>query len=190
MNNKTYISPNKFISYNMILKNINNEDEIIFYDHLLYNYLEDKFKTGKLNIKNKRILDLGSNIGSYCFLSEKYGGISTGVECNIELYNISNIIKDKIKSNVKFINADINNYDIKNKYDIIYLFDGPLGKNDLLKTINRLLVKLLLSNAKYFYLIGTYNMLEKYFTNIYHLAYIEKIDSEIYFKIYKKNKSR
>lgn len=176
----------------MILKNINNEDEIIFYDHSVYDFLENKFKNNKLDIKNKKILDIGSNIGSYCFLSEKYGGISTGVELSIELYNISNIIKDKIKSNVKFINVDINNYDIKNKYDIIYLFNDPIYIGYSQKFITNFLIKLLTSNAEYIYYIFTIddNHLTKYFTNIYSVIDIEKISDDLYFTLYKKNKSR
>ncbi len=187
---KTYISPNKFISYDTLFANINHKNEIAFYDHSAYNFLENKFKSGELDIKDKRVLDVGSNIGSYCFLSEKYGAIVTGVDFNTELYNISNIIKEKIKSNVEFLNININKIDITNKYDIVYLFNDPILIKDSVNITIRFLLQLLKSNIEYVYIIHDEEITDRYLAENIAISYDiinrEYIGDDLYFLMYKK----
>ena len=184
------ISPNKFISYDTLFANINHKNEIVFYDHSAYNFLENKFKSGELDIKDKRVLDVGSNIGSYCFLSEKYGAIVTGVDFNTELYNISLMIKNKLNSNVEFLNININDYYMKNKHDVIYLFNDPVTMRKSPELVLNFLLKVLTSNIEYIYLINDDNdgdlYLARNLTKMYNIVNKEKINNNnIYFTLYK-----
>ena len=73
-------------------------------------------------IKNKRVLDIGSNMGMMSIECAKQAKLVHGIETSIGYIEISNIIKKYFNlSNVNFINESFIDYNksSKNKYDVI-----------------------------------------------------------------------
>jgi len=101
---------------------ISNDTELIDDLTFIYqNYIGD--------ISAYNILDIGCNIGTYCFSSyynkAKY---IEGIDLNSNLIDIANETKNKLNINdtsIKFINSDIFDIDFKNKkFDIILYFNN------------------------------------------------------------------
>jgi len=77
-------------------------------------------------VKGKTVLDIGCNVGAFCFLSEKAGaGEVHGIDIDPGFINTAKVLADIKKSGVKFHTVDLNGamgYFGKGKFDISYAF--------------------------------------------------------------------
>tara|TARA_B110000114_G_C15000848_1_gene360675 strand:+ start:191 stop:880 length:690 start_codon:yes stop_codon:yes gene_type:complete len=98
---------------------------------------------------NKKILDIGSNIGAILFEIKNNYNFAKGIEYNKNLVEISNKINEKLKiKNIEFICEDFLNYNFLETFDMIlslanhHTFDKGISSiNDYLKKIDNILDK-------------------------------------------------
>tara|TARA_B100000029_G_scaffold448034_1_gene470252 strand:- start:444 stop:1139 length:696 start_codon:yes stop_codon:yes gene_type:complete len=72
---------------------------------------------------NKRILDIGTNIGAILLNMKENYIEGLGIEYNPKLIDIAEMIRDyKNKNKIKFICSDFINFDFKESFDVIFSF--------------------------------------------------------------------
>ena len=82
--------------------------------------------------KNKTVLDIGSNCGFFSIYVSKFVERIFGVEINPYLVAISNDVKDYLNiKNINFINSSFEEFQINEKFDIIFSFanDSTIDDN-------------------------------------------------------------
>lgn len=128
-----YISYPEYINKDELIYKLNNTDSTKSYyisnDTELIDDLTFIYQNYIGDISRYNILDIGCNIGTYCFLSyynkAKY---IEGIDLNSNFIDIANETKNILNINdnyINFINSDIFDIDFKNKkFDIILYFNN------------------------------------------------------------------
>lgn len=128
-----YISYPEYINKDELIYKLNNTDSTKSYyisnDTELIDDLTFIYQNYIGDISAYNILDIGCNIGTYCFLSyynkAKY---IEGIDLNSNFIDIANETKNILNINdnyINFINSDIFDIDFKNKkFDIILYFNN------------------------------------------------------------------
>lgn len=128
-----YISYPEYINKDELIYKLNNADSTKSYyisnDTELIDDLTFIYQNYIGDISAYNILDIGCNIGTYCFLSyynkAKY---IEGIDLNSNFIDIANETKNILNINdnyINFINSDIFDIDFKNKkFDIILYFNN------------------------------------------------------------------
>ena len=92
----------------------------------------NEYNIGSLFSKNKNVLDIGSNCGFVSLYTSEFVKSVIGVEINPFLVKISNDTKAFLGTqNVKFICSTFEEYETKEKFDIVYSFanDSTIDNN-------------------------------------------------------------
>ena len=92
----------------------------------------DEYNIGSLFSKNKNVLDIGSNCGFVSLYTSEFVKSVIGVEINPFLVKISNDTKAFLGTqNAKFICSTFEEYETKEKFDIVYSFanDSTIDNN-------------------------------------------------------------
>ena len=152
---------------------ISNDTELIDDLTFIYqNYIGD--------ISAYNILDIGCNIGTYCFLSyynkAKY---IEGIDLNSNLIDIANETKNILNINdnyINFINSDIFDIDFKNKkFDIILYFNNIFQSgqfNNYKFNLNFIkMLHYLIKYNKYFIIGSCFKEQENYFDKFLTVKY-------------------
>lgn len=104
-------------------------------------------------IKNKEILDIGTNSGFLILSLSKIYKFCTGIDYSKKLIEIADIVKNYLKlKNISFLNDDFMNYNFTKNYDVVFSFANHSTYDGGIKNTQEYLKKcnLLLKNGGYF----------------------------------------
>ena len=116
--------------YNLLYENKNYKSEV--------EYINSLIKESSSNTSS--ILDLGCGTGKHDFLLAKKGYKVTGVDISKKMIAIANENKSKSKYDINFHVADIRNFKLKKKFDIVlslfHVASYQTSNSDIIKYIN------------------------------------------------------
>lgn len=124
MNDELY---KKFaIYYDKLYSKKNYKKEINFVDNFIKKHLKNKRKT---------LLDVACGTGNHTLLLKQKGYIITGIDNSAKMLKIA---KDRIKK-LNFIEADMRNFKLKNKFDVITCLFASINYNQNYKVLKETL---------------------------------------------------
>ena len=115
-------------------------------------------------IREKEVLDVGTNTGFLLFEIEKNYKSITGIDYNSKLINIANMVKDYLKlKNLSFVNGDFQTYKFDKKFDTILSLANHSTFDSGIKSSAKYLSKCnnLLKDGGYFLIEGHHPSYEK-----------------------------
>ena len=128
MKKNIYTSYPKY--YNLLYADKNYKSEVEYVNSLIKQYSTDC----------KSILDLGCGTGKHDFLFAEKGYKVTGVDISKKMIAIANENKSKSKYDINFHVADIRNFKLKKKFDIVislfHVASYQTSNLDIIKYIN------------------------------------------------------
>ncbi len=89
------------------------------WSHQINRSLELFLNQQKISFKNLKVLDLGTGTGTCALFCAKNGSFSTGVDISKTAIEMAKANNENLKLNVKFIEADILNLKLNEKFNLL-----------------------------------------------------------------------
>lgn len=114
------IAVKKEMHYQSVLLPYNTKSSTKEFKHIPLNRDESFTSLTGEDLRDKSVLDIGSAIGNYLFIAERYGASKLyGVEKNKDRYLASTMVADLLNSKSKFVNSDFDKNLFNEKFDFV-----------------------------------------------------------------------